>query len=212
MTRQKILAVGSIDCLAVLALSACSIVQAQTAPQNVSVGQTPMAIAVNPVTHKVYVISEKDSTVTVIDGATLSTSVIKTGAGPEGIAVNPVTNKIYTANSSASAVSVIDGATGTVTDTVKTGSYCQSLVVNPVTNKIYVANNFGHSVTVIDGATNSATTLHGRPGASRDRTEPRREQSRYGELWQQECDCARRSDERYHLCCYGETSVGSRGR
>ena len=131
----------------------------ETAPQNVSVGQTPMAIAVNSVTHKVYVISERDSTVTEIDGATLSTSVIKTGAGPEGIAVNPVTNKIYTANSSASAVSVIDGATGAVTDTVKTGSYCQSLVVNPVTNKIYVANNFGHSVTVIDGATNAATTF-----------------------------------------------------
>jgi len=53
----------------------------------------PEGIAVNPVTNKIYV-SNLLGTVTVIDGATLSTRTV-VGGGCPWIAVNTVTNKIY---------------------------------------------------------------------------------------------------------------------
>ena len=119
-----------------------------------------MAVAVNEITNKAYVVNRSGNSVTVIDGKTRTAiASIQTGTGPEGIAVNPLTNRVYVANSTESSVTVIDGATDTVAATVRAGGYCQALAVNPATNKIYVANNSGHSVTVIDGASNATTTV-----------------------------------------------------
>ena len=117
----------------------------------------------NPVTNKIYVANESDSTVTVIDGATNGTSTVSVGSSPQAVAVNPVTNKIYVANTgtftiSGTTVTVIDGATNNTT-TVSVGTRPQALAVNPVTNKIYVANNVSNNVTVIDGTTNATTTI-----------------------------------------------------
>ena len=41
--------------------------------------------------------------VTVIDGATNSTTTVQVGIKPQAVAVNPVTNKIYVANATATA-------------------------------------------------------------------------------------------------------------
>ncbi len=76
---------------------------------------------------------------TVIDGATNSTTTVSAGTGPVSVAVNPVTNKIYVANSGSNNVTVIDGATNSTT-TVSAGTGPRAVAVNPVTNKIYVAN------------------------------------------------------------------------
>ena len=54
-------------------------------------------MAVNPVTNKIYVANDGSSNVTVIDGATNSTTTVAAG-NPYAVAVNPVTNKIYVAN------------------------------------------------------------------------------------------------------------------
>ena len=62
---------------------------------SVSVGKSPYAIAVNPVTNKIYVANNRSNNVTVIDGATNSTTTVSAGASPQTVAVNPVTNKIY---------------------------------------------------------------------------------------------------------------------
>jgi len=129
---------------------------AQTVTATVSAGTNPDAVAVNPVTNKIYVANSGSSNVTVIDGASNSVSTVTTGSGPLAVAVNPVTNKIYVATNSN--VTVIDGATNTTT-TVSAGSTPYALAVNPVTNKIYVANLDSNNVTVIDGATNSTTTV-----------------------------------------------------
>lgn len=128
--------------------------------QSIPVGQQPMAIAVNEVTNKAYVINHGGSSVSVIDGKTRTVvATVNTGGGPEGLAVNPVTNRIYVASPGGSSVTVIDGATDTVAATVKTGSYPQAVAVNTATNKIYVVNNYAHSITVIDGATNEAAIV-----------------------------------------------------
>ncbi len=151
---------------AAVAVFACVLAQAQTVSQDIATGRQPMAVAVNEVTNKAFVLNHGSNSVTVIDGNTRAViATVKTGAGPEGLAVNPVTSKVYVANPGDGSVTVIDGATNTVAATVRAGSYPQAIAVNPATNKIYVANNYSHSVTVIDGATYATQTLRVGQGA-----------------------------------------------
>ena len=135
----------------------------------VDAGILPCAIAVNPVTNKIYVANRDSNTVTVIDGTNDSTTTVSVGTGPDAIAVNPITNKVYVANSNGGnngTVTVIDGIDNS-TATVNAGSYPLAIAVNSATNKVYVVNNsnaFGENatmgtVTVIDGATNSTATV-----------------------------------------------------
>jgi YVTN family beta-propeller protein len=76
---------------------------------------------VNPVTDKIYVANGNDGTVSVIDGATYTTSSVGAGATPSAVALNPATNKIYVANTGSNDVTVIDGATNS-TATVAVGT------------------------------------------------------------------------------------------
>jgi YVTN family beta-propeller protein len=127
----------------------------------IGTGMGPRAVAVNPVTNKIYVANVNSNDITVIDGATNATSTVTVGASPLTIAINLVTNKIYVANQISNDVTVIDGATN-ATFTVAVGASPRAIAINPVTNKIYVAN-FGDginpsTVTVIDGATNMTST------------------------------------------------------
>ncbi len=146
---------------------------------SVNVGLSPLAIAVNPVTNKIYVANQcgdanchSNSTLTVIDGATNNTATVNAGVIPWSVAVNSVTNKIYVVNhcqdcQSGGTVTVIDGATNS-TQAVSVGAYPGYVAVNSVTNKIYVSNLCGsditcHSagtVTVIDGATNATSVVN----------------------------------------------------
>jgi DNA-binding beta-propeller fold protein YncE len=145
---------------------------------------TPVAVAVNPVTNKIYVANRgrypgaNHGNVTVIDGATNSTTTVTDPSvlAPQAVAVNPATNKIYVANINDSALSqnggvtVIDGATNAISNVRDPNAIAPSAVsVDQATNRIYVANyglnppTFGSnspgSVTVIDGSTNSVTNL-----------------------------------------------------
>ena len=68
---------------------------------SVQVGAGPVAVAVNPVTNRIYVANDLGNSVTVIDGATIPPAAVATvpvGLFPSAIAVNPVTNKVYVAN------------------------------------------------------------------------------------------------------------------
>jgi YVTN family beta-propeller protein len=138
--------------------------RAQTVTATVPVGTTPVSVAVNTLTNKIYVVNQDitntlingvwvgnivSGSVTVIDWATTTTTNLNGVSGP--IAINPVTNKIYVGNQ------VIDGATPTTTTTTTVNGLGGPMAINPVTNKIYVGNGDG-TVTVIDGATNSNIT------------------------------------------------------
>ncbi len=118
----------------------------------------PSAIAVNSVTNQIYVASDMDNVVTVINGATNTTTTVPVGRYPHDIAVNSVTNKIYVPNVRDNTVTVIDGVT-LATSTVPVGSAPAALAVNPVTNKIYVTNADDNTVTVIDGQSLSTQTV-----------------------------------------------------
>ncbi len=65
---------------------------------NVATGSGPIAVAVNPVTNKIYVANADSNDVTVIDGTHNLTKTVAAGSIPEAVAVNPATNKIYVAN------------------------------------------------------------------------------------------------------------------
>src|SRR6266852_5780374 len=142
--------------LVLLSLLFMKPVLGQRVTATVAAGAASRAVALNPVTNKIYVANANSNNVTVIDGATNTTATVNAGTFPIAVAVNPVTNTIYVANFNSNNVTVINGATNTTT-TVNAGASPRAVAVNPVTNKIYVANNGSGSVTVIDGATNTTT-------------------------------------------------------
>jgi YVTN family beta-propeller protein len=135
----------------------------------IPVGLKPHAVAVNPLTNKIYVANSFNgaggNSVTVINGVDHTTTPVTAGNGPFAVAVNSVTNKIYVANcgapcggSGGASATVIDGTDNTTT-TVATGSGSLAVAVNPVTNKIYVVNNSSNNVTVINGVDNTAVNV-----------------------------------------------------
>lgn len=119
--------------LAGLALSAP--VTAQSVVATIGAGNRPVATAVNPVTNKIYVANTGSNSVTVIDGASNSTTTVATGARPTAIAIDSVRNNIYVANRQGHSVTVIDGLTQGKA-TVAVGSFPVGLAVNPVTNRV----------------------------------------------------------------------------
>src|SRR5260370_4233661 len=90
---------------------------AQIVTATIPVGIYPVAVAVNPVTNKIYVATSR-GTVTVIDGGTntvCNTCTVAAGTTPYAVAVNPATNKIYVANHNNNNVTGIDGTTNATT-------------------------------------------------------------------------------------------------
>ena len=72
----------------------------------------PQGVAVNPVTHMVYVTSRDDNRLYMIDGLALKVvKSVRVGGEPWGVAVSPVTNKVYVGNFASGDVWVLDGAT-----------------------------------------------------------------------------------------------------
>ena len=147
---------------------------------------SPVAVAVNPITNKIYVANQGNSlygssnpgSVTVIDGATGSTTTVSdpNANTPNSVAVNTTTDKIYVANTGSFVystgtnhgnVTVIDGATNSTTTVTDPNALAPGgpdsrgfgVAANSTTNKIYVANQRSNNVTLIDGATNSTTTI-----------------------------------------------------
>jgi len=132
---------------AVVGALGCGAARAQTINPPVSAGASPFAIAVNPITNKVYVTNEADNTLTVMDGRTLTTSTVAIGARPLWLGVNPETNRIYVAqfgnNSNAPHLVAVNGATDTVSSNITVGDVGW-ITINPVTNKTYTIR-YGHT-------------------------------------------------------------------
>src|SRR5260370_40155111 len=84
------------------------VVQGQTVTATVKTGIIPVAVAVNPVTNKLYVANTGSSNVTVIDGSNNTTATVSAGTNPQAVAGNPETNKVYVAKFSSNNVNVIE--------------------------------------------------------------------------------------------------------
>src|SRR5258708_26062484 len=130
----------------------------------IAVGRYPRSVVVNPVTNRVYVTNNGDTTVSVIDGSTNKVvATVTVGLSPNGIDVDLETNTVYVANYNANSPSVIDGATNTVKATImalfQRSSYPWGVTVNSSTHKIFVSNSIGSKVAIIDGTKNSLTRV-----------------------------------------------------
>jgi YVTN family beta-propeller protein len=120
---------------------------------------TGFAVAINPATHKAYAVNEDAGMVSVTDGRTGSTRVVKVGSGPIAIAINRVTNRIYVTNTDSGSITVLDGEQDKVVATIKGEDHPYVLAVNEATNKVYVTNTYSNAVTVIDGAIKEGVSL-----------------------------------------------------
>ncbi len=159
---------------------------AGTAHPQIRVGGFPTGIALNPLTHTIYVGNGTTGTLSLINGTTCNAgdargcgqhvTAVTAGADPIGIAVDEATNTLYVANASGT-VAVVNGSKCDAANTsgcqvepatVRVGANPQFLAIDAKTHTIYVANSSADTVSVIDGRTcNAASTAGcGRPRAS----------------------------------------------
>ena len=130
----------------------------------------PDAIAINPVTNRVYVATYGTGDVRVVDG---NTNVdfphppsVPVWSTPVALAVNPVTNRTYVATQdSRGPFGYIDGNNNYTYFTAPGHAASpKAIAVNPVTNMIYAA--FDGEVLVMNGATDAFSFIpSGTPGA-----------------------------------------------
>jgi DNA-binding beta-propeller fold protein YncE len=121
--------------------------------------QGAVALAVNSVTNKIYV-AQYPQYITVIDGATLSTTSTTVGQYPQQVAVDDVANMIYATVSNGNVVA-IDGQTNMPTF-IPVVNLLGPIVVDSQRHKIYTTDwgiDPPGAVTAIDGQTNVATTI-----------------------------------------------------
>ena len=136
----------------------------------------PRAVAVNPVTNKIYFADSiwpsgdaflgLPGNITVLDASagSMTTVTAPNAIHPNAVAVNTVTNETYVPNGGSNDITVLDGPTNS-TSTIRDPNaiYPRAIALNEANNKIYVAN-FGQgvlpatnpgNVTVIDGSSHT---------------------------------------------------------
>ena len=140
---------------------------ADTPVATVPVGNSPAVVAVDPLTHHVFVGNYYGDSVSVIDGTTRSavaTIPMPTGgsiAVPITAVVDGLSGKAYVGNFWSNFVSVIDASTLSVVATISPpashGSGVRALAADPsgATPKVYAAIFGKNVVSVIDGSTDS---------------------------------------------------------
>ena len=113
----------------------------------VTVGSSPVAVAVNPITNLIYVANSGSDTVTAINGATDATTTVSVGSAPSAISVDQAANKIYVTN----------GGNGTEHRNRRREQYDASgspeppvgIAADPVTGKAFAANHGNNNVTAL---------------------------------------------------------------
>jgi len=114
----------------------------------IKVGKSPVALAINEPTNRIYVANNGSGSVSVIDGAKDAVAAtIDVGALPYVLAVNPVANKIFVSNTFTDVVTMIDGATNATT-TIKAGS-ADSIVVDARRDRAYLVGWESTALTVL---------------------------------------------------------------
>jgi DNA-binding beta-propeller fold protein YncE len=130
--------------------------------QSVATGPRPAQVAVNALTHKVYVSTQGNlplapGAVEVIDAntqsliKTIDLSMADPAAEPYGVTVNPITNRVYAALDSGKLV-IIDGQSDTVLRAVSppVATGLEVVAVNPATNNVFASSTTGDLIFVYD--------------------------------------------------------------
>jgi YVTN family beta-propeller protein len=150
-------------------------------PVTVKVGPHPDGIAVDEVTHTVYVADAGDNRVSVINAATCNARVhtgcarppasLAVGAAPLGVGIDTATNTVYVANYMGSTISVINGATCDAATssgchqtppTMATGGRPErGVAVDQATGAVFVDSVVDSAVDVFRGVTCNAKVTSG---------------------------------------------------
>lgn len=147
--------------VAVLLLPVVAAFSADVPIATIPVGDAPVSIAVNSISHRIYVANYYGSTVSVIDGVSDTvTSTVVTGdfTVPIAVVANPIAipARAYVANFWSNAITVIDESTNAATATVPSNGVHaggpRALALNPSgpNPKLYVADYGSGLVTVLD--------------------------------------------------------------
>jgi YVTN family beta-propeller protein len=129
-------------------------------PAGLTLDNSPIFIAVNPTTNRIYVTNSASNIVSVVDGLTNTIEAnVTLGSYPYGIAVNPETNLIYVATPRSNMTYVIDGATNHIVDTLTIPKefFPYFISVNPNINRFYVVGTNG----VLDSFDSNTDELSG---------------------------------------------------
>lgn len=117
----------------------------------VPVGNGPIGVAVTPDGAFAYVANNSDSTVSVIDTATLAVTSVAGLNGPLGVAITPNSATALVTNNGNNTLAFIDTTTHTVSifgDPSFNSPF--EVAVNPAGTRAYVANHGGNTVSVVD--------------------------------------------------------------
>jgi DNA-binding beta-propeller fold protein YncE len=164
MSRIRIANAKSIRVAVAVATLATSVVVALTSRQSaeglstlasVNVGESPVAVAVNEATNKIYVANAKSGTVSEIDGATLQRRDIAVGIWPRAVATLQSPNRVLVANYISNSITIITPAATPITTEIPVSAGPVNIAVNESTNKAYVASIQTGALTVIDVPTAS---------------------------------------------------------
>jgi YVTN family beta-propeller protein len=134
-------------------------------------GTSPVELAINHRTNRVYVSAIDSNLVTVVNTRTLKVvDRVKTLPEPYGIEVHPRSNRVYVGHFDRRAASepsrgcpscpdallpyrtvleVLNGETNRFLSPIYAGSFTRNLAVNPRTGRVYVANLVTRSVTIV---------------------------------------------------------------
>src|SRR6266852_5319910 len=115
-----------------------------TVVATVSVGGSPLEVAITPDGTRVYVTNGNDNTVSVVDAAS-NTVVATVGVSGLGVAITPDGTRAYVATSGP--VLVVDTATNTVVAAVVTGGACtRGVAITPNGTRAYVTHSCSNTV------------------------------------------------------------------
>ena len=128
-------------------------------------GNSPAAIAINPILNRLYV-PYGNSQIAVVDACKKTILTTTTyGSTLVGVAANLVSGNVYVSDSNDAQTGVLD-KNGNVLATVLLDSSPLGVDVDPITNLVFVAENTYDTVAVINGSTNAETVaLNGVPAS-----------------------------------------------
>jgi YVTN family beta-propeller protein len=125
----------------------------------------PAGLVVDPRTHLLYVTSQDNDRLFVVDGFSLSVvDNLGVGALPFGVAVNTATNRVYVANWGADEVTVLDAATRAFLHSITVGPGPTFVEIDSQTNRIYTVSSDGDRLVVINGDTDAIEASVGSGG------------------------------------------------
>ena len=129
--------------------------------------ESPISMAINPKTNRIYVADDFSKNVTVIDSrinkvvdeiSTIDPNAYDSENVPSsgvGVSVDPLRNRLYSVNNLDGMITVIDGKNNSIIEKIPIGSFTDpidssEISVNPYTKKAYLVGNTGSKVYEID--------------------------------------------------------------